>query len=129
MNLSFHFNIDIDEDRKIAIAKIYGIWKKETAVEYREEYKETVKPLLGKKWAKVTNLANWKSSYPEIVEILGEHMHWCHENGAELSVFAISNPVTARQLNAMIEKGQISDKAKIFPTFEEADKYLRNNGF
>ncbi len=129
MNLSFNFNIEVDSDRKIVIAKIYGIWKKETAIEYRDEYQEQVQPLIKGKWARMTNLANWRSSYPEIVEVLGEHMQWCHDNGAVYSVYAIDNPVTTKQLKAMIEKGQIGESAKIFGTIEEADKFLKQNGF
>ena len=129
MNLSFHYNIDIDTDRKIAISKIYGNWKQETAVEYHEEYKEIVKPLLSGKWAKLTNLANWKSSYPEVIAVLGEHLHWCHENGAVFSVYAIDNPVTTKQLKALIEKSKVADAALIFPTIDEADKFLNSKGF
>ena len=129
MNLSFNFNIEVDSDRKVVIAKIYGIWKKETAVEYHEEYKEQVQPLIKGKWAKLTNLTNWKSSYPDIVEVLGEHMQWCHDNGAVYSVYAIDNPVTLKQLKAMIEKSNIGDSVKIFGTLKEGDKYLTQNGF
>ncbi|MFH2036364.1 MAG: hypothetical protein ABIJ45_08175 [Candidatus Zixiibacteriota bacterium] len=129
MNLSFHFNIEIDPDRKIIISKIYGIWKKETAIEFREEYNKTAQPLLKGKWAKITNLANWKSSYPEIIEILGEHLHWCHENGAEYTAYAIEDPVTTRQLMALIEKSKVADKVSIFKTFKEADKFLQQKGY
>jgi hypothetical protein len=129
MNLSFHYNIDIDTKRKIAVAKIYGIWKKETALEYHEEYMDAIKPLTVGKWAKLTNLTNWKSSYPEIIEVLGEHLQWCHKNGAVYSVYAIDNPVTLRQLKKLIEESGINSAAKIFPSYSEADRFLRNNGF
>lgn len=129
MNLSFHFNIEVDSDRKLAIAKIYGIWKKETALEYQDEYQEQVKPLLKNTWARLTNLTNWKSSYPDIIEVLGEHMDWCHHNGAVYSVYVIDNPITTRQLKAMIAGGHIDDTAKIFSSYNEADKFLKKNGF
>lgn len=129
MYLSMHYNIEIDSDRKIVIAKIYGIWKLETAEEYHEEYRELVKPLLKSKWAKLTNLSNWKSSYPEIIEVLGEHKRWCHDNGAIYSVYVIENPVTTKQLKQIINRGNVSEAAKIFKTFPEADRFLRENGF
>ena len=111
------------------LAKIYGIWKKETAEAYQTEYMETAQPLLGEKWARLTNLSNWKSSYPEIIDILGEHMHWCQENGAVFSVYIIDNPVTHSQLNKMIKKGNVSTITKIFRTYEEGDRFLKKNGF
>ena len=127
--LSFNFTIDSDPERKLMQAKIYGIWKKETAVAYHEEYMETAEPFIGKKWAKITNLSNWKSSYPEIVDILGEHMHWCQKNGAIYSVYVIDNPVTHSQLNKMVKKGDVSTITKFFRTPEEGDRFLKQNGF
>ena len=130
MNLSFHFNNDVDADRKLVTAKIYGIWKEETAREYHDEYMEAVKPLLNKgNWAKLTNLSNWKSSYPEIVEIIGEHMRWCVDNKAEYSVFVIENPTTRSQLKRMIKSGKVEKRSKLFKTLKEADDFLRSVGY
>jgi len=129
MNLSMHYNIDVDTNRKIIVAKIYGIWKPETAVEYCEEYKEAAKQLLKGPWAKLNNLTNWKSSYPEIIEIIGEHLKWTHENGAVFTAYAIDNPVTTNQLKRMIELSEIKEAVKVFKTFSEADRFLRGNGF
>jgi hypothetical protein len=124
-----HYNIEIDTERKIVIAKIYGIWKPETALEYSVEYKKAVQPLLKAPWAKLHNLTNWKSSYPEIIEILGEHMRWTHENGAIFTAYAIDNPVTTNQLKQMVELSESNEAVKIFKTFSEADRFLRENGF
>lgn len=129
MNLSMHYNIDVDTDRRIVIAKIYGIWKSETAREYIEEYKETVKPLTRGKWSKLNILTNWKSSYPEIIEIIGEHMRWTHEHGAVYTTYVIDNPVTASQLKRMIEHANAAEVAKVFKTYSEADRFLSENGF
>jgi len=127
--MSFNFTIDLDLERNVMIAKIYGIWKKETAEAYHEEYMETAKPVIGKKWAKLTNLNNWKSSYPEIVDVLGEHMKWSQENGAVFSVYIIDNPVTHSQLSKMIKKGNVSTISKIFRTQDEGERFLKQNGF
>lgn len=129
MNLSMHYNIDVDQDRKLVTAKIYGIWKEETAKNYHEDYKKAVQPLLKERWARLTFLTNWKSSYPEIIEVLGNHMRWCYENGAVYSIFIIDNPVTTRQLRQMIGKADEKDHAKLFRTAGEAEKFLQENGF
>jgi len=88
-----------------------------------------VKSLTRGKWAKLTNLTNWKSSYPEIIEILGEHIRWTHENGAAFTAFAIDNPVTNGQLKRMIEHAGASEVARVFKTYSEADHFLSENGF
>ncbi len=129
MNLSMHYNIEVDTERKIVVAKIYGVWKPETAREYHEDYKEAVKPLIRGKWAKLNNLINWKSSYPEIIEIIGEHLRWTHEHGAVYTAYAIDNPITTNQLSRMIEHADAGEIAKVFKTFSEADRFLRENGF
>jgi len=95
--MSFNFTIDINPERNLMVAKIYGIWKKETA--------------------------------PEIVDVLSEHMHWCQENGAVYSVYIIDNPVTHSQLSKMIKKGDVSTISKIFRTYDEGDRFLKQNGF
>lgn len=127
--ISFNFNIDLVEERRLVVAKIYGIWKKETAEAYHEEYMKVARPLLGGQWAKITNLSNWKSSYPEIIEIIGEHMRWCQENGAVYSLYIIDNPVTRNQLQKMIDSGNVSVISKLFKDYSDADKFLANNGF
>jgi len=127
--LSMNFNIDINEDRRLIVAKIYGIWKQETAEVYHDEYQNVARPLLGEKWAKLTNLTNWRSSYPEIIEVLGKHMHWCLENGAAYSTYVIDNPVTRNQLQKMISSGNAGTISKLFRTVQEADRFLREQGF
>ena len=124
-----HFNVEVDEERRIATAKIYGIWKPETAMDYHKEYMSTVKPLLKNKWAKLTNLTNWKSSYPEIIEIIGEHMRWCVENKAEYSVYVIDNPTTSSQLKRMIKSGSVGSQSHMFRTLKEADDFFRSVGY
>jgi hypothetical protein len=126
---SLNFNIEAFPERKLIVAKVYGIWKKETAVAYHEEYMKTVQPFLGDKWAKLTNLTNWKSSYPEIIEIIGEHMRWCQDNGAVFSTYVIDNPVTQGQLKRMVSTGKASSITKLFKSYEEADRFLKENGF
>ena len=127
--MSFNFTVDSEPERKLMVAKIYGIWKKETAEAYLEEYMKTAEPFVGDKWARLTNLSNWKSSYPEIIDVLARHMHWCHQNGAIYSVYIIDNPVTHNQLSKMIKKGDVSTITKIFRTYDEGARFLKKNGF
>jgi hypothetical protein len=124
-----HYNIDVDTERKLVITKIYGIWKPETAKEYVEEYQELVKPLLDDKWARLSILTNWKSSYPEIIEIIGGHMRWCLGHGAQWITYVIDNPVTVNQLRKIINIGDTEKKARMFKTLKEAEHFLSDHGF
>lgn len=124
-----NFTIEADPDRKIIREKIYGIWKEETANDYYREFMETAKPLLKGPWAKLIDLRNWKSSYPEIIEIIGQHLKWCRENGMVYSVNVIDNPVTLSQLKRMFGIGGTEEISRVFRTVEEADRFLKENGF
>ena len=131
MSFSMHFTIDADLDRNLVISKIYGVWKKETAEDYHTEYKEVAAPLVekGEKWAKIVNLSNWKTSYPEMDKVIGEHMRWSSENGNVLSVYVIDNPITRNQLKKMFHIGGTGKLSKTVRTLQEAEKFLTENGF
>lgn len=129
MSFSLHFTIDAELDRSLISAKIYGTWKKETAQEYHDEFKKVAEPLLGKKWARVINLSNWKVSYPEIVKIIGDHMRWANQNGNVLAIYIIDDPVKRNQLKKMLSAGGIGSISKTVRTPEEAEKILAENGF
>jgi hypothetical protein len=129
MSFSLHFTIDADLDRRLIIEKIYGTWKKETADEYHEEFVKVSQPLTGSKWAKVINLTNWKSSYPEMVSVIGNHLRWCRENGMILSVNIIENPVTRSQLKKMFALGNTGPISEIVRNEQDAEKILAENGF
>ncbi len=129
MTISMNFTIDADPERRLMVEKIYGTWDIETAREYRDEFREVAKPLIGGKWAKLIDLIKWKSSYPEMVRVIGEHLRWCRENGMALSVNIIENRVTINQLKKMFAIGGTTGISRIVRTREEAEKILRENGF
>jgi len=129
MEFSFNFTIDADMERKIVLSKIYGIWRKETAEQYREEFAKVVQPLLKEKWAKLINLTNWKTSYPDMIEEIGDHITWSHENNAVYSVYVVDNPITRNQLKKMITHSESPDACKIFKTMAEGDAFLKAHGF
>ncbi len=132
MILSMHYNIEVIEKRRLMIAKIYGIWNIETAQEYTSEYREMAKPLLSTKengWAKLSILTNWKSSYPEIAEIIGKHIIWCRDHGARWIAYVIDNPVTLNQLKKIIKAGQGENSTRVFKTLREAELFLVEQGY
>ena len=129
MTFSMNFTIEADLDRKVIKEKIYGIWKEDTARSYHEEFVKVATPLTGGKWAKLIDLNNWRSSYPEVVDIVGEHLVWCRENGMILSVNIIENPVTHGQLKRMFLIGGTAGMSKIFKSAQDGDKFLKESGF
>jgi hypothetical protein len=124
-----NFTIEADLDRKLIREKIYGIWKEETAILYHEEFMKVAAPLIKGKWAKLIDLGNWKSSYPEVIKIIGDHLRWCVENGMIYSVNIIENPITRSQLKRMFSLGGSENLSLIFTSIKEGDKFLQEKGF
>ena len=125
----FQFNIDIDTVNSIANVKIYGVWREDTAREYAEQFKEEVKVLTGKPWVRLVDLSNWKTASDEVIEVIGELLQWCIDNGIVHSVYIIDNPITYGQLMRMVNEGKAKNITKTFRTRTEAEKYLKEKGF
>lgn len=121
------YSIDVYVDTATVFVKVLGQWKAEVAEAYHESFKEEMAPLLGKPWAKIVDLSNWKVSRQEVTEIIGRHMAWSRDNGVALSIYVLSNQGAFRQLNDMFEAGGTKDISQTFRTWEEAEKFLKEN--
>ncbi len=121
--------IDVDEENCIVYEKIFGIFRPDTAVSYKEDFEEKVAPIIDKPWVKLIDLNNWKPSYPEIINTIGEHLLWCKEHNMVWSVNIINNKVTYGQLMKMFSEGKTRDISKTFRKMEEGEKFLKEQGF
>jgi hypothetical protein len=126
---SLEYSFDVDEKNAVIYEKIHGIWKAETAVSYHEDFKSEVAPLLKADWVKVVDLSNWRTSYPEVIEIIGQHLEWCINNNMVMSLNILNNPSTFRQLHLMFKIGGTKSVSHTFRTHDEARKFLQENWF
>lgn len=122
---SFEFSFEVDRKNHIIYEKIYGLWKKETAEEYHRQFTVEVAPLIKKPWAKLVDLLNWKTSYPEVIALLGDHLVWCRENNMQLSINVIDNTSTFRQLSKMFSGGGTEGISRTFRNRSQAEQFLR----
>ena len=127
MSWRLEYSIDVDEERSVVYVKIYGQWRKDTAESYHADFRKELEPLLGRPWAKLVDLTNWKTSRDEVTEVIGKHMAWSRRSDISLSLYVINNPSTFRQLNEMFAKGGTKDVSHTFRTYEEAEKFLAEN--
>lgn len=121
--------IDVDEENRIVYEKIFGIFRPETAVAYKEDFEEKVAPIIDKPWVKLIDLNNWKPSYPEIIQTIGEHLLWCKEHNMVWSINIINNKVTYGQLMKMFSEGTTRDISRTFRKMEEGEQFLKEQGF
>lgn len=126
---SLEYSFDVDVDKAIVYEKIHGIWKLDTAIKYHQDFQKEVQPLIAKPWAKLVNLSNWRTSYPQVVSRIGEHLQWCRKHNMVLSINVLNNPSTFRQLNEMFVVGHTKQMSQVFRTQAEAMKYLEEHWF
>lgn len=129
MSFSMHFTIDAEPDRNIMNVKVYDIWKKETALDYHQEFKHEAEPLLGRKWAKIINLVSWKAAYPDAFQVLGKHMRWSQKNGNVLAIYITDKAVSKGNLKKMFHLGGTGQISKFVRTLDEAKRLLASSGF
>jgi len=126
---SLEYSFEVDEENAVIYEKIHGIWKAETAASYHEDFKTEVAPLLKAGWVKVVDLTNWRTSYPEVIELIGQHLEWCVNNNMVLSLNILNNPSTFRQLHQMFKIGGTKVVSHTFRTHDDARKFLQENWF
>jgi hypothetical protein len=124
---SLEYSFDVDVENQVVYEKIDGIWKEETAREYNRDFLEEVEPLLKKPWVKLVDLRGWRTSYPQMVNVIGDHLKWCKAHNMGLSLNVLNNPSTFRQLNEMFRYAGTREMSETFRTFEEAEKFLKEN--
>lgn len=121
------YTIDVDTQQRVIYVKVHGIWKAETARSYHEDFKAEAAQLLAKPWARLIDLTGWKISFPEVTDIIGEHMNWARQNNCQVSLYVLNNPSTFRQLSEMIQQSGAEDITKVFRTLPEAEQFLKEN--
>lgn len=124
---ALEYSFEVDEANAIIYEHISGSWKKDTARGYHEAFMEEVKPLISRPWAKLVDLRQWKTSYPDMVKVIGDHLTWCRENNLALAVNVLNNPSTYRQLNEMFPHGGVEDIEHVFRKMEDAEKFIKEN--
>ncbi|MDX9857070.1 MAG: hypothetical protein RBT76_04730 [candidate division Zixibacteria bacterium] len=124
---SLHYSFVVDESNAVIYEKIHGVWQAKTARSYHDDFMKEVEPLTANPWAKLVDLTNWKTSYPEVIDIIGNHLAWCMSNNLGLSINVLNNPSTFRQLLKMFTTGATRDISHTFRTSVEAEQFLREN--
>ncbi len=125
----FKYNISVDEKNRIVYAKVFGVWRIDTASSYHEDFKEEAASIISKPWAKLIDLINWKAGTPEVIDKIGEHMDWCMKNNMVVQAYVINNPVRYGQLLKMFDRGGAKSVSKTFRTRAEAVRYLKAEGY
>jgi hypothetical protein len=123
------YSLEILPGRRVLSEQIRGLWRAETAHRYVADFQEAVQPLLGEPWALLTDLSRWATSAPEIVEIIGGQLAWQRDHGMRFNANVLPTATQRLQFNRMLVEGGVQDVCSVFATMEEAEGWLRENGF
>ena len=126
---SFEYTIDPDITNRLANVKIFGVWKIETARSFKEDFEAETVELIKEPWIKLTDLSSWKIAYPEVTDIVANHLKWCLAHNMVWSVNIIDNPATYKQLQKMWARAGSAKHSKTFRTRNEAETFLKQQGF
>jgi len=124
-----NYTLSIIPGTNIILDRSKGSWKKETADTFCEDFKEIAGKLVqsGQKWAKLCDLSQWKTSTPEAVEALQEHLRWSGENGMAFAAFIMPLALERMQQQRIVRGGPLEGKVEYFETEEEARDWLLEN--
>jgi len=125
----FQFSIDADIENRIVYGKIFGVWRKETAIDYHKAFKAEVGDIIAKPWAKFIDLKNWRMGTSEVDEEIGKHMKWCSENNMEIQVYVVSDSARYIQLKKMMKYSRTKGISTTVRTMVEAKKLLTEKGY
>jgi hypothetical protein len=119
------YELSFDSSRHIAYEKSIGFWKKEDLARYHDEYtKNLPMDFRGKPWAICCDLRDYKTS--SISEEMQAHTQWKLSMGLKCGAIIVNDPIVIMQMNRAIDS---KCPQKAFSSMEEADKWLRSQGF
>ena len=125
----FQYSIDADEENHVMYAKVFGVWREDTALSYHEDFVREAEVVIKNKWAKLVDLSNWRAGTDDVIVRIGEHMEWCLEHNMVCQVYVIQDTVRFNQLQKMFAKGGAKAASATFRTRGEAEKFLTKQGF
>ena len=125
------YSVDVDIARRLVSHRIFGVWRADTARAFKRDCEEEIAPLLTSKkpWAKLSDLSNWKIGDTAMIDVVGSHLAWCREHGMTWAVYIINNPSTYKLLQKIFDKGGTREISRIFRTRDEAERFLRQQGW
>lgn len=120
------YELKVDANRGVIYEKNIDFWKEEDFVRFHNEYITKIYPLIkGKKWVKCSDLRAYKTS--NIVDSLNGHLKWCKDNGFVGGAIILDSAIVKMQISRSSKSLGIEPVP--FDNLEEADKWLKSQGF
>lgn len=120
------YSIEVDVERRIVYERINGYFSKEDMERYHNDYIDNVLLLLeiDKPWAIITDLRYYLAS--NVNEDIYAHVNWKVEHNLNKAAVVSESSFTKFQMRRV---GEETIEPSFFNSIEEADKWLRVQGF
>lgn len=121
------YELKVDVSRGIVFEVLKGLWQPEDFKKYDETYRNEIVPLFkGKKWAKCSDLCDYKTS-PVVGQQANAHLEWCFKNNIGAGAIIVSSALVKMQMNNAAKGSGVNPTA--FTSLKEADEWLKTVGF
>lgn len=120
----------LDTERRVVSEIITGEWLEFDACSYSLEYTLDIAPQFNSKpWSKKVDLNFWIPN-ERIVELIGKHLEWAHnEGGMKFSANICLGETKRKYLKQMFKAGGVGNYCQIFRGAESAERWLKEKGF
>ncbi|MGB7606062.1 MAG: hypothetical protein WBL93_11375 [Lutisporaceae bacterium] len=125
-DVSGKYEMEVNTQRGVVFEKIEGFWNLEDIQRYHQDYVTKVIPALkNKKWAKCSDVRTYKTS--TIADELNKNMTLYIKNGLVGGAIIVESAIVKMHLNRSTKN--IGLEPEPFDNFEDADKWLKSQGF
>lgn len=120
------YEMEVNTQRNILFEKIMGLWNADDIERYHKDCMAKVLPAFkGSKWAKCCDMRDYKTS--SITEELNKKMAMYAQNGLVGGAIIVDSAIVKMQLSRSTKS--IGLEPVPFDSVEEADKWLKSQGF
>ena len=120
----------IIDTQSVLLVDIQGSWSRETNIQYSRDVKRHAKPLIGRRWAMLILLDEWKMSTQDSVPTIQELSQWCHNYGiTHCALVYHHDALKTYQLSQMLTRATESYQTGYFETIADACEWLNKGGY
>ena len=126
-----HGNWDIQllEPINVVLIKRGGAWNKEAALQYVDEFKHKIRPLIGQNWASVGYAVDYGLGVPEMDEVIKQLYQWMVKNGCVCQTTVVKSVIGAQHLSRMASVASDIYQLKFVHSPEQAVEFVETLGF
>ncbi|MDM7861630.1 hypothetical protein QTP81_13600 [Alteromonas sp. ASW11-36] len=124
-----HGEYDIKRSGNVLYVNLRGGWNEEAAIAYAKDIEQSIKPLINRPWAIISNLSDWELFTPECFPIISQLVIQAIQSGLCKEAI-VSQPNSVKLQPFKLPKDAFPTfQRRFFPGLLEAKSWLMEEGF